>query len=406
MAAARTFKFARFAVILGLVSPRPGQCRRRQNHRENPPSIKVSSIASRYALVMDLTVCVCTHNRPRYVRDCLDGLRRQTVPPDRFAVSIVDSFSPEPARSALVRLAAAYPGATLIRVDAPGVSAARNAGATASATDFIAYIDDDAIPADDWVAAILGALASLRPSPAVIAGRILPRWEAPLPAWWPRSLRGVLSIIEHEGQGEFRTKALPRRLEPYACNMIVHVPSLLAAGGFGGGIGRIGEVLLSDEEVQLAWRLQDSGLSVRYDSRIVVTHQIQANRLNPAWLLSRLYWQGASTVLTRRLLHQEGAVWRELPRRLLVAALCAPAALAPRQSTRLLAARWRWAYAAGFIRAALGWRAADTARRLASHPLPSIPAVLIPLALIPLPLIALPIPVQRPSPRSAERSIR
>jgi len=34
-------------------------------------------------------------------------------------------------------------------------------------------------------------------------------------------------------------------------------------------IGRIGEALLSDEEVQLAWRLQDAGLSVRYDSGIV-----------------------------------------------------------------------------------------------------------------------------------------
>ena len=41
---------------------------------------------------------------------------------------------------------------------------------------------------------------------------------------------------------------------------------------------------------------------MRYDLRIVVRHQIQAARLTPAWLLSRLYWQGVSTVLTRRLL--------------------------------------------------------------------------------------------------------
>ena len=202
----------------------------------------------------------------------------------------------------------------------------------------------------------------------MIGGRILPKWEAPLPSWWPRSLRGVLSIIEYQGQGEYRTPAVPKGLEPYAANIVVHVLALLAAGGFGGTVGRFGHALLSDEEVQLAWTLQDAGLSVRYDSRITVHHQIQARRLQPEWLLSRLYWQGASTVLTRRLLSRPGAVWRELPRRLLVACLFAPTGLIPPSSTVLLGARWRLAYAAGFVRAALGWRATDAAKARARVP--------------------------------------
>jgi glycosyltransferase involved in cell wall biosynthesis len=316
---------------------------------------------------MDLTVCVCTHNRPRYVSDCLDGLARQTVPRERFTVLIVDSAS-EPSASADLLGMAKQHGARLIRLDRPGVSLARNAGAWAARTKFIAYIDDDAIPADDWIEAILEAVARPGRLPALIGGRILPKWEAPLPAWWPRSLRGVLSIIEHKGAGEYRTPAVPERLEPYAANMVVHVLSLLAAGGFGGAIGRYGGALLSDEEVQLAWTLQDAGYSVRYDSRIVVHHQIQARRLNPDWLLTRLYWQGASTVLTRRLLHEPRSVWRELPRRLAVACLFAPAALVPRRSTFLLAARWRLAYASGFIRAALGWPATKAAIKQAHVP--------------------------------------
>jgi glucosyl-dolichyl phosphate glucuronosyltransferase len=323
---------------------------------------------------MDLTVCVCTHDRPRYVRDCLEGLRQQTAPRESFAVLLVDSGSPEPARTALQELAQKYPGAMLIRVDEPGVSAARNAGATAAVTDYIAYIDDDAVPDVSWVATILEALGQPSTSGrrlAVLGGRILPSWEAPLPPWWPPSLRGILSIIEYEGMGEYRTAELPAAMEPYACNMVVHVRSLLDNGGFGVGIGRIGTVLLSDEEVQLAWRLQDAGLSARYDHRIVVHHQIQASRLNPGWLLSRLYWQGASTVLTMRLLHDGGAVWRELPRRLMVAILFSPAALWPAGSTSCLGVRWRWSYAIGFVRAALGWHVTDAARKLARPgPLP------------------------------------
>ncbi len=316
---------------------------------------------------MDLTVCICTRDRPRYLRDCLNGLRQQTVGRDRFALLIVDSASMPAAARELTVLAAAN-DARLIRLDEPGVSLARNAGAWAARTLFIAYIDDDAIPAPAWVESILGSIARPGRPPALIGGRILPRWEAPLPQWWPPSLRGVLSIIEYEGDGEYRTAAVPPNLEPYAANMVVHVLSLLAAGGFGGAVGRYGDNLLSDEEVQLAWRLQDAGYSVRYDSRMVVHHQIQARRLDPEWLLARLYWQGASTVLTRRLLHRPDTVWRELPRRLAVAALLGPVALVPRRSTFLLAARWRVAYAVGFIRTALGWRATQAARNRTQLP--------------------------------------
>ena len=309
---------------------------------------------------MDLTVCICTHDRPRYVRDCLDGLHRQTVSRDRFSILLVDSASCPEAAAELDGLGAAS-GARVIRLDRLGISLARNTGAWATRTPFIAYIDDDAIPATDWVETILAAIAQPGRPPALIGGRILPKWEAPLPHWWPPSLRGVLSIIEHEGIGEYRSEAVPKTLEPYAANMVVHVLSLLAAGGFGGGAGRYGQSLLSDEEVQLAWMLQDAGYSARYDSRIVVHHQIQARRMEPPWLLSRMYWQGASTVLTRRLLQRPGSVWREMPRRLLLACLLAPLVIIPQRSTALLGARWRLAYAAGFIRAALGWHVAEAA---------------------------------------------
>jgi hypothetical protein len=85
-------------------------------------------------------------------------------------------------------------------------------------------------------------------------------------------------------------------------------------------------------------------------------------------LLSRLYWQGASTVLTRRVLQEPERVWRELPRRLLVAALTAPACLIPRRSSVLLEARWRFAYAAGFIRATFGGHSTATPAAPASVP--------------------------------------
>jgi GT2 family glycosyltransferase len=317
-----------------------------------------------------VTVCICTHARPGYVRQCLAGLAVQTVHPDMFETIVVDSGSPPSAAQAVAQIVAAYRGVRLLVVDRPGVSRARNAGAAAARARYVAFIDDDAIPARDWIACVLFAIAEASPPAAVIGGRILPRWEAPLPRWWPQELRGVLSIVEHEGRGAYRSAALPAKLEPYAANMVVHAPTLLQAGGFPEAVGRYGGALLSDEEVQLAWKLQDAGHSVLYDSRIVVHHQIQAGRLNPSWLLRRLYWQGASTVVTRRLLGASGSVWWEAVRRLAVAVLFAPVALVPRGSIALLPLRWRLAYALGFLRAAFGWRAAAAASRLASAPAP------------------------------------
>jgi glucosyl-dolichyl phosphate glucuronosyltransferase len=305
---------------------------------------------------MHITVCICTRNRAAYVQDCLSGLQRQTAG-GGFDILVVDSASDTDNAAQLSRITAAIPYARLLRLEQPGISVARNAGAKAARGEYIAYIDDDAVPAANWVERILAAVTETDPPPALIGGRILPRWEAPLPAWWPTSLRGTLSIIEYDGQGEYRSSAVPPGLEPYAANMVVHVATLLALGGFEQHSGRDGKVLLSDEEVLLAWRLQAAGFSARYDSRIVVEHQIQAGRLTPSWLLSRLYWQGVSTVRTRRQLGLPRAVWRELPRRMAVATLFAPAGLLPGSSARLLACRWRLAYAAGFLREALRVRA-------------------------------------------------
>jgi glycosyltransferase involved in cell wall biosynthesis len=297
---------------------------------------------------------VCTHARPHYLAKCLDGLRAQTAAPDTFEVIVVDSGSPSGAAAAIAELTSGLPGARLLRLDQIGVSLARNAGARAAIGDYVAYIDDDAVAEPDWVGQIRHVIREEDRPPAVLGGRVLPLWERPLPPWWPDSLRGILTIIDVEGKGEYRTPDLPPGMAPWTVNMVIERTAMLQAGGFDERLGRYADLLLSDEDVQLAWRLQESGRSARYDSRIVVRHSIQAERLAPEWLVSRLYWQGFSTALTRRMARGHDPVRWEFRRRLVVEALCTPAGLLPPDSTKLLSLRWRLAYAKGFTRAALG----------------------------------------------------
>ncbi|WP_176849516.1 glycosyltransferase family 2 protein [Belnapia rosea] len=303
---------------------------------------------------VSVTACICTHNRTHYLSHCLESLRHQTVGLDAFEIIVVDSNSSPAAATEMQRLVAGLPNARLLRVEEIGISRARNAGAAAASGDYVAYIDDDALAAPDWIEQIMRVVEEQPVRPAVLSGRALPVWEAPLPDWWPESLRGILTITEWVGRGEYRTSEVPAGLGPYGANLIVERAALLSISGFAEDLGRRGGMLLSDEDVHLAWKLQDSGRSARHDSRITVHHCIQAQRLSPSWLLQRLYWQGASSVLTRLMLGHPGLVWGEFPRRLGLAMLLAPLALIPASSTALIGLRWRLAYAQGYVRMVIG----------------------------------------------------
>jgi glycosyltransferase involved in cell wall biosynthesis len=293
-----------------------------------------------------LSVILCTHGRPRYLKACLAGLAAQTTPTAAFEVLVVDSASPAPAAAEIAALAGRHGGgARLLRVDAPGLSLARNQGLAAARGAWVAYLDDDAVPEPGWAAALLARIAALPADVAAIGGRILPAWEAPLPAWWPPALRGVLTIVEWPGAGEVGD--LPEGVDIYGANMAFARAPLLAVGGFPEALGRVGDRLLSGEEVEVVARLGAAGHRAFYDGAVAVRHSIQSERLRPAWLLSRLLWQGATDALRDR--RRSSAAGRAIgaAARLTVQA---PLLLWPAASPRLLRARCGAAYNLGYLR--------------------------------------------------------
>lgn len=293
----------------------------------------------------DLAAIICTHARPQYLAACLAGFRTQQGTQPHLIV--VDSASPALQAHEIARLAEAA-GARLIRAEQPGLSQARNLGLAASGAAWSAFLDDDAVPAPDWAAQLLAAIAALPPDAAALGGRILPEWEQPLPGWWPPALRGVLTIVEWDGQGE-EGRDLPPGVTVYGANMVFRTKALAAIGGFPEELGRVGRRLLSGEEVEVLDRLRASGLRVFYDGRVIVRHSIQAERLAPGWLLDRLHWQGATDALRDR--RRGGA--RRAPGAAAKLLLQAPLLLVPPRATSLLRARCGAAYNLGYLRGAL-----------------------------------------------------
>lgn len=97
----------------------------------------------------EISVIVATYRRPDALTACLKGLRLQTRPADEVVV-VVHASDAESARC-VADLANDWPELRCVASDRPGSVAAYNSGLTASRGELVAYVDDDAVPKEDWI---------------------------------------------------------------------------------------------------------------------------------------------------------------------------------------------------------------------------------------------------------------
>lgn len=109
-----------------------------------------------------VSVVICTYNRRDHLERCLDYLQYQSNP--SFEVIVVNGPSDDGTDEVLER----YKNQIKV-VSNPlrNLSVSRNLGIDAAAGDIVAFIDDDAIPFDDWVHRILKEYNS---RPLIFAG--------------------------------------------------------------------------------------------------------------------------------------------------------------------------------------------------------------------------------------------
>jgi len=101
-------------------------------------------------LFKNISVVICTYNRSALLERCLDYLQYQTN--QNFEVVVVNGPSSDDTDLVLER------HATRIKVGRnpeANLSKSRNIGIELSSGDLIAFIDDDALPFDDWVDTLL-----------------------------------------------------------------------------------------------------------------------------------------------------------------------------------------------------------------------------------------------------------
>lgn len=119
---------------------------------------------------MQTTVIIPTYSRSKQLAACLLGLVEQNC--KEFAVIVVDDFGKIPASEAVKPFENKLDIKVFRNLENRGAAFSRNVGIKNAAPGFLCFLDDDAVPAPDWVLEGQRFLTS-HPEISCVVGKIL-----------------------------------------------------------------------------------------------------------------------------------------------------------------------------------------------------------------------------------------
>jgi GT2 family glycosyltransferase len=202
-------------------------------------------------------------------------------------------------------VAATDPRVHLTAEPRPGLSHARNRGASTAGGEIIAFTDDDVVPDRQWVAGIVEAFEA-NPGTSCVTGLILPlELETPAQAML-ESYAGFSKGIEPQVFSMANNGKEP--LFPYAAgqfgsgaNIAMRADAMRAIGGFDDALGT-GTPALGGEDIDLFIRLFLDDRQLVYQPAAMVWHEHPAT---DAMLERQVFCYGAGLIsaITKQILH-------------------------------------------------------------------------------------------------------
>ena len=242
---------------------------------------------------LSATVVLCAYTERRWddIVAAIASLRAQTVPPVQIIV-VVDHN--ETLRDRVVQHA---PDLKVVdSIGVPGLADARNTGVALATGDVVAFLDDDAAAAPDWLEHMLAAY--LDETVLGVGGHVEPNWEQGRPAYLPREFWWVVGC-SYNGLPE--TTAAIRN--PIGAGMSLRRDVMALAGGFSTDLGRVLKDPAGCEETELCIRAAASSPGGRflYEPRAVMHHRVPAERVTWAYFRSRCFAEGRSKAVVTAL---------------------------------------------------------------------------------------------------------
>ncbi len=225
----------------------------------------------------DVTVVVPVRDRPAQLARLLQSLT------PALRVVVVDDGSRDPATAAV----AVERGAQVVRLDpGRGPAGARNAGAAACSTPYVAFLDSDVVPEAGWLAILHRHLAD--PRVALVAPRVLGLPGPTGGEGWLHRYEAVRSSLDLG----------PRPAGVHPHGQVAYLPSaamLVRLAAWGSGFD---ESLQVGEDVDLVWRTHEAGWRLRYEPAAVVRHEHRTDV--SSWLHRKAFYGTSADLLAAR----------------------------------------------------------------------------------------------------------
>lgn len=257
--------------------------------------------------IQTATVVVPTFRRPDGLRRALTAVAEQVDPGVPWDLLVVDNDDPPGAASAFADGTTGFPvPARLTREPRRGASAARNRGLAEATGDIVVFLDDDVVPAADWLRELVAPIVHGRCDGT--GGRVVLDPSVPRPRWFDEPGLGPYLAAHDPTPAE---RPVARGEYVITASAAFRADLLRATGGFDTELGPRDGVQLVNDDVALGDAFVAAGGRLHHVPNAVVVHELPPQRLRPTYLLRRAYSQGRSDWI----LHSRTAGRREAARR-------------------------------------------------------------------------------------------
>lgn len=253
---------------------------------------------------MDFTVAIPTYNGAERLPAVLNRLLNQTGTEKlRWEVIVCDNNSRDETAAVVREIQSKWQqaGAVSLRycfAPEQGAAFARQRAVEAAAGQWIGFLDDDNLPALDWVAQA-HAFVAARPQVGVVGSQVLAQLDGELPEYFPQ-IAPFLAIVERGCKPHCYDEAV--KVLPPGAGLVVRrelwlaqVPRRLFLNHKGKAAG------LASEDLEAVLYLRRSGCEIWYNPDQVVAHHIPEERLQADYLASLFRCIGFSRLYVRLL---------------------------------------------------------------------------------------------------------
>ena len=213
-----------------------------------------------------LTIAICTFRREKLLETCLRALVPQRSQEYDFTILVIDNGGSESCRQLCVSYAAKY-----IFENRTGLAHARNRAVSVATSEWLFFLDDDGIAADNLVQNFYRIVQ--RTKIEAIGGQFHHHFGKAPPAWLRTYYQGVEEPVPSK-----QIVKLTGKNYLFGGIFAVKTHRIKQAGGFAPHLGMVGAKFGYGEEDELQQRLQSLGVELYYDPGLTMSHLVSPRK--------------------------------------------------------------------------------------------------------------------------------